>query len=153
MSAWLDILKCISQLELAQLAGAGHRSVKDAASKSALTWAALAGTATVDTSHDPMSLNLNSLDRKTELYLSCLAICNVVSVISLTYMCYYFFTTHQQVSKNLLVKRALKVWWLQWTEYSLDLPDWMGMLSWTLSRPCVTYAHLYFVMFACSLST
>ncbi|XP_021954399.1 brefeldin A-inhibited guanine nucleotide-exchange protein 1 isoform X2 [Folsomia candida] len=62
MSAWLDILKCISQLELAQLAGAGHRSVKDAASKSALTWAALAGTATVDTSHDPMSLNLNSLD-------------------------------------------------------------------------------------------
>ena len=61
-SAWLDILKCISQLELAQLAGSGHRSAKEA-SKSALTWAALAGTST-DTSHDPMSLNLNNLDRK-----------------------------------------------------------------------------------------
>ena len=61
-SAWLDILKCISQLELAQLAGAGHKSTKDA-SKGPLTWAALAGSIT-DPFHDPMNLNLNSLDRK-----------------------------------------------------------------------------------------
>lgn len=61
-SAWLDILKCISQLELAQLAGSGHRTGKEV-SKSALTWAALGGS-TVETANDPMSLNLNLLDRK-----------------------------------------------------------------------------------------
>ncbi|CAG7719826.1 unnamed protein product [Allacma fusca] len=59
-TAWLDILKCISQLEVAQVAGSGHRSNRDA-SKTTLTWAALAGSI-VESSHDPMSLNLNSLD-------------------------------------------------------------------------------------------
>ncbi|CAL8096814.1 unnamed protein product [Orchesella dallaii] len=59
-SAWLDILKCISQLELAQLAGSGHRTGKEV-SKSALTWAALGGSS-VENSNDPMSLNLNLLD-------------------------------------------------------------------------------------------
>jgi len=62
-SAWLDILKCISQLELAQLAGSGHRSAKDV-SRSTLTWAALAGISNDNTGNDPLSLNLNSLDRK-----------------------------------------------------------------------------------------
>ena len=61
-TAWLDILKCISQLEVAQVAGSGLRQNKDA-SKGTLTWAGLAGSL-MDTSSDPMSLNLNSLDRK-----------------------------------------------------------------------------------------
>jgi len=48
-------------LELAQLAGSGHRTGKEV-SKSALTWAALGGSS-VENSNDPMSLNLNLLDR------------------------------------------------------------------------------------------
>lgn len=57
-SSWLDILKCISQLELAQLVGTGVRPQFISGPRS--------GSAHHDSGYhaDPLHLNLNTLDRK-----------------------------------------------------------------------------------------
>ena len=54
-SSWLDIVKCISQLELAQLVGTGVRPQFISGPKSHHTDHYLS---------DPLKLNLSSLDRK-----------------------------------------------------------------------------------------
>ena len=67
-TAWLDVVKCISQLELAQLIGTGVRpQLLGTPSKPHFPLSPLANFANLsmnNTSHTNNGLNLSSLDRK-----------------------------------------------------------------------------------------
>ena len=65
-SSWLDVVKCISQLELAQLIGTGVRPQLLGPPSKPHFPSPLANLTnlTYNNSHQPNSLNLSSLDRK-----------------------------------------------------------------------------------------
>lgn len=71
-SSWLDVVKCISQLELAQLIGTGVRPQLLGPPSKPHFQSPLANLTSLsyNNSHQPNSLNLSSLDRKSSCYKS-----------------------------------------------------------------------------------